>query len=498
MNPPCNRCRGRDLPSIAALSLALLAAHCGYGQGGVPPASSRRLGAGPFATLILSSAFLIDGTESRIAEPVDIFVSGNRITKIVPSTAAADRPPEAVTLDLRGKYVLPGFIDTHAHVGLANAPVDYICLLLLAHGITSVREVSPGQLLQQMQELKQESQRNARPSPRLFLYPSTHVSDASDLLDKGVDGLKTYAMEPRDELHTLFALAHARGVRVAIHDAGSIDALELTSLGLTSLEHFFGLPESIGGFRPLYPKDFERGGRRIDGFRRYGGLWQQATASANPGEAYVIQALVGHGVTLVPTFSVYEALRNVVAARNTAWSHTYIHPSLRRFFDSGRDGDFSFWAEWTTNDEAEWTESFRLWEAFVLRYLESGGQVAVGADSGFMYDVWGFGYVREMELLREAGLSALQVIHAATATGAKLLGMGEELGTVEPGKLADMVVCNEDPLLDFSVLYATGQRCETSQSPTKSCAIELVIKDGIIYDGAWLREEVRRIVATAE
>src|SRR5262249_58877405 len=93
---------------------------------------------------------------------------------------------------------------------------------------------------------------------------------------------------------------------------------------------------------------------------------------------------------------------------------------------------------------------------FVNDYKNLGGRVCTGSDSGFMYQVYGFGLVRELELLQEAGFTPLEVLRAATALGADLVGMGEEIGTLEVGKCADVLVHNANPLEDFKLMYGSG------------------------------------------
>ena len=103
-----------------------------------------------------------------------------------------------------------------------------------------------------------------------------------------------------------------------------------------------------------------------------------------------------------------------------------------------------------------WKENYRIWMAFLNDYKNRGGRVTTGSDSGYIYKLYGFDYIRELELLREAGFHPLEVIRSATLYGAQALGLDKEIGSVEPGKLADLVVVEENPLQDLKVLYGTG------------------------------------------
>ena len=123
--------------------------------------------------------------------------------------------------------------------------------------------------------------------------------------------------------------------------------------------------------------------------------------------------------------------------------------------------------------------------------------MAAGSDSGFIYKVYGFGYVRELELLQEAGFHPLEVVRAATLKGAELLRADQDIGTVEEGKKADLVVLDENPLENFKVLYGTGAiklNDETGQAE-RIGGVRWTIKDGIVYDAKELLSDVRALVA---
>lgn len=124
-----------------------------------------------------------------------------------------------------------------------------------------------------------------------------------------------------------------------------------------------------------------------------------------------------------------------------------------------------------------------------------GGRVTAGSDNGFIYQTYGFGYIRELELLREAGFHPLEVIRSATLYGAQALGMEKELGSVEAGKLADLVIINANPLKNLQVLYGTGAIELTKDNKiVRTGGVQFTIKDGIIYDAKKLLADVKKIV----
>jgi imidazolonepropionase-like amidohydrolase len=129
-----------------------------------------------------------------------------------------------------------------------------------------------------------------------------------------------------------------------------------------------------------------------------------------------------------------------------------------------------------------------------------GGRVTVGSDSGFIYQLYGFGTILEMEMLQEAGFHPLEVIRAATMHGAQALhnpsGKEIEFGVVRPGLLADLIIIDENPLQNMKVLYGTGavRLSDESGKPERVGGVKYTIKDGIVYDAKQLLADVAAMV----
>ena len=133
--------------------------------------------------------------------------------------------------------------------------------------------------------------------------------------------------------------------------------------------------------------------------------------------------------------------------------------------------------------------------SFINVFKNRGGRVTVGTDAGFIYQLYGFSYVRELELLREAGFHPLEVVRSATLYGAQALGMEKDLGSVEPGKLADFVIIDSNPLENLQVLYGTGAIVLNEKNEVvRKGGVKYTIKDGIVYDAKKLLADVRKIV----
>jgi hypothetical protein len=278
-----------------------------------------------------------------------------------------------------------------------------------------------------------------------------------------------------------------------------MNVLDAARLGLTTMEHWYGLPESLFADRTVqdFPLDYNYNNEQHR-FGQAGRLWKQA---APPGSAKwnaVMDELLKLGFTLDPTLTIYEASRDLVRARRAEWHDEYTLPSLWRFYQPSRSAHGSYWFYWTTEDEFEWKQNYRIWMTFINEYKNRGGRVTTGSDSGFIFKLYGFDYVRELELLREAGFHPLEVIRSATLYGAQALGAEKDLGTVEAGKLADLVVLDVNPLENLQALYGTGAiKLNEKNEAVRVGGVKYTIKDGVVYDAKKLLADVRRMVAEA-
>ncbi len=213
-----------------------------------------------------------------------------------------------------------------------------------------------------------------------------------------------------------------------------------------------------------------------------------------------MDSLVALNFTMVPTFTIYEASRDLMRAMRAEWHAAHTLPSLWAFYTPNRRAHGSYWFYWTTQDEIEWKNNYRLWMTFINEFKNRGGRVATGSDSGYIYKLYGFDYIRELELLQEAGFHPLEVIWSATLKGAEALGVANEVGSIQLGKKADFVVVGANPLENLKVLYGTGaiKLNDETQQPERVGGVKFTIKDGIVYDAPKLLEDVRTIVREAK
>lgn len=509
------------MPSLPAVVLGLLSAllipAVLFAQSRPLPVPARAEGEGPYDRLILHGAIVIDGTGAVPFGPAQIVIEKNRITRVrtIGTPGLPVPPPKAgpgdKVMDVTGMYILPGFVDMHEHVGSSETkPGEYFYKLLLAHGVTTVRDVGAGGDLDWAIDQKTRSAANAITAPRIFEYsvvnedtPEAAREYVRKVKEKGGDGIKMFGLAPKIYAAVLDE-AKRQGLRTACHlsqnAAGRTTILDLARMGLTTMEHWYGLPESMldHGTIQDWPADAVYGNEQVR-FGESGRLWKQAAAPYSDKWNRVMNELIELDFTLDPTLTIYDASRDLMRARCAEWHAAYTLPKLWQAFAPSRRNHGSYWYYWTTRDEIEWKRNYRLWMTFVNEYKNRGGRVTAGADSGFIYSLFGFGFVREFEMLQEAGFHPLEVVRAATLEGAEALGADGDLGNVEAGKLADLVIVPANPLENFKVLYGTGAiRLDADNRVVRAGGIRYTIKDGIVYDARRLLADVAAMVRRAK
>jgi imidazolonepropionase-like amidohydrolase len=521
------RIRRLVLTLLAACALLLPVMSWAEEEPGVPAAPPRAEGEGPFKRLILRGLTVIDGTGAPPMGPVDIVIEKNRIVDValVGSPGMAIDPegrpkanPGDREMDMSGMYALPGLIDMHGHIGgkEQGTTAEYVFKLWMGHGITTIRDPGSGNGLEWTLEHKAKSARNEITAPRIeayiffgmgrdkpFLTPDEARQWVAEVAAKGADGLKFFGYRP-DIMKAAIEEAKKRGLRSACHHAqlnvSRVNVLTSARWGLTTMEHWYGLPEALFDGRTVqdYPLDYNYADES-NRFGEAGRLWKQAAPPGSERWNQVMNELLALDFTIDPTLTIYEANRDLMRARRAEWHEEYTLPSLWDFYAPSRKSHGSYWLHWTTDNEIDWRENYRLWMAFLNEYKNRGGRVTTGSDSGYIYKLYGFDYIRELELLREAGFHPLEVIKSATLNGAQALGLDKEIGSIEPGKLADLAIVEENPLQDLKVLYGTGTiRVTQDNKVVRVGGVRYTIKDGIVYDAKKLLADVRAMVKEAK
>jgi imidazolonepropionase-like amidohydrolase len=490
-------------------------------------------GGGPYDRLVLRNVTVIDGTGAPPQGGVSIVIEGDRIVSVGGgSRRGQEEEPQGNTrvIDGTGMYVMPGFVDMHAHTGgPGKAPqAEYVYKLWMAHGVTTSRGVGHGGFEWSLQE-KALAAKNEIVAPRMFTYvrpgsgqgweggplstpevARAWVRWAADQEVEGqkVDGLKLGSYDP-EIMEALIDEAHQHGLGTVAHlgqmGVGRMTALDAARIGLDMMTHYYGLFESMLSNYSIqnWPLDYNYNNEQ-DRFGNVARLWNQIYDPGSDEWNALMDEFLELGFGIDPTMTIYEASRDVMRAREAEWHEDYTLPSQWEFYQPSLEAHGSYWYDWTTEDEVAWKNFYIRWMRFLNEYKNRGGRVTTGSDSGFIYKLYGFAYIREFELLREAGFHPVEVIRSATLHGAQELhdpqGISPDFGMIRPGLKADLVVVGENPLQNLKVLYGTGTpRIDMETGETSRVGgIKFTIKDGIVYDAQQLLADVREMVRRAK
>jgi imidazolonepropionase-like amidohydrolase len=431
------------------------------------------------AVLALTHVLLVDGTGAAPRADQTIVIRAGKIAAVGPA-GSVRIPAGARTMDMRGSTVIPGLIGMHDHLFYTAAGGRAVQMsytgprLYLGSGVTTIRTTGSRSPYAEI-NLKDQIDRGFTPGPRIHLtapyITGTQGGGSMAVINspeaarrfvaywgaEGATWIKAYTDISRADLGAAIDEAHKRGIKVTGHLC-SVSFQEAVSLGIDNLEH--GM---------LTASDFTTG-KQADVCPV--NLMTQISGSDPKGDAgqATIRSLVQHRVSMTSTLAVYEPF---VANRPTKDERV-----LQAMDPAVRDSYMKMRQQIDTSSAGGWvsTQAFKNAMAFERAFVDAGGLMAAGVDpTGIGGALAGFGDQRNYELLIEAGFTPAQTIQIMTANGAKILGVAQTLGTVETGKLADLVVLQGDLTADPSVI----------RRPT------IVFKDGVGYDSAKLLASVQ-------
>ena len=504
---------------LAGLGQALLEAQPAASASGTAPAPEHGK---PVKRLLIRNAMIIYGNAEPPFGPANVCIEDGRIARVggVPPEWRAD-----AEIDATRKYVMPGIINGHIHLqderGGVPQPFQYEMNLYLAAGATTVRDV--GADWKKAQEWRAQSAAHTLVAPRILLYERIWASKGMHTPElvregvrfakaEGVDGLKLSGMD-RDLAEALMDEAKKLGLRTAVHNAvDETTARDWAELGITSIEHFYGVADAaLDGIQNFPPE--HNSSNEIHRFGRAGELYIQPNLNREKLSA-VLELMVKNHVFWCPTLSIYVASRDLIRAQNQPWFKDYLHPTLEQYFQPDMQNHGSYFLGWTNTQEVRWKKNYRVWMEALKEFNLKGGLITVGDDAGFIYSIYGFGQVHELELLEEAGFHPLEVIKMATVNGARMLGLEDRLGRVRQGFIADLIVVNGNPVENLRLLNPAGTDVLTYDGRAidnysvirpgdpkvkvaRGGGIEWTIKEGIPYHVPTLMREVKDMVEKA-
>lgn len=484
-------------------------------------------GQGPFRKLVIRGVNLIVGADGEVRGPVDVVVRGNRIDQIIPAgqpsrALPVGRPPHDAEheIDATGMWMMPGLVDEHAHTGTGSTPRTYAYKLWLGHGVTTVRGVSLTKNPDAVSD-KERSERNEIVAPRIVNYQTPGSGWEDGPIDSpgkarqwvawaarnGVDGIKFFGEGPygRPEIEAAIRAAQQSGLGTTMHHSPPIypqlNALETAQLGLGTITHFYGHFEALlkEGREHPKPPDYDYS-NEASRWRAVAEVINYTFPPGSPQWRSYLSRQLDSGVTFGPTFGVYLAGRDLLRARGLEWHPRFSLPTLWNFWEPSPEAHGSFYYDWNSEDEASWKRFYVQYLQLVHDYKEMGGRIAGGTDPGFIYNLYGFANINELEMLREAGLTALEAIEAMSSATARTIaeptGQAPEYGAVKEGFVADLAITGENPLQDLKTLYGTGtpRLNEETGDIVRTGGVQWTIRNGVVYDAKRLLADVAEMV----
>jgi len=428
-----------------------------------------------------------------------IEIAGSKIIAVQPAASSLPLPPNAKVLDLTGKTVIPGIVGMHEHLfyplpqrpdagnALYGEMADSAPRLYLAGGVTTARTAGSVEPYTDL-ELKKQIDAGLIPGPdldvtgpylegkgtfALQMHQLVDADDAGRTVDywaaEGVTSFKAYNYLTSDELKMAIRHAHFRGLKITGHLC-SIGFKDAADMGIDNLEH------GILVDTEFYP------GKQPDVCPNTGPaeMWMANSLEIDgPDVKAMIQSLVDHHVAVTSTLAVFEsfgpnrppmsfeaaplktltveAAKSFLATRANI-ADSLLNPNLPR---------------------PDYAKLLKMEMEFEREFVAAGGLLMTGCDpTGYGGVVPGFGDQRNIELLVEAGFPPVKAIQIATLNGAKYMGKDATIGSIAPGKTADLVVLGANPAENIANIEK----------------VETVFKDGVGYDPAKLIQSVTGLV----
>lgn len=402
---------------------------------GLPPAIAIRGGV------------VFDATQGHMIGKRTVVIQGDRIVAVDPPDQSTAVPPGIQVIDARGKHLIPGLIDGHVHLmhilNACHMTGDEILPLFLAAGVTSVRDAGDGIVAQKL--LARYADEHPSLCPRVFLCtplidgaPAYHrdvsrsITDPAevpafidDMAGWGVATVKLYVGVKRDVARKVIQEAHRHGLPVTAH-LGGISAPDAISDGIDCLEHIWS------AWHSAFPPNDAQAKARMD--------------LDNPTARDLVRTMAARKVMLCPTLTVF---RNMLYLCDLP--EVQKHPDNQTVPARLKKNWSDYRASKTFNaaNREPRAREFGKYRELTGMLHRGGVTLLAGTDTPEPYCPPGFSLLQELELLVESGLTPAAALQAATIDNARALKQEKHLGSIETGKLADIVILDANPLTDI-------------------------------------------------
>jgi imidazolonepropionase-like amidohydrolase len=410
----------------------------------------------PNDLVVINNVSVVDVRSGAVLADQTVILERNHIASVGPSKTAK-YPRNAPSVNGHGYFLIPGLWDLHVHLMFGDwfpGAQDITLPLLIANGVTGVRDM--GSELETVQDWRNEIEAGRLLGPRIFTsgpmldgpkprFPSsiaiTTAEDGRRAVDKlkqsGADFIKLQSLIPREAVFAIAEEAKKQEIAFAGHVPDSVRASEMSEAGMKSFEHLIGIFE---GSSPN-EDDFLKGGKTVGRF----------LASYDPERAAALAGLLAKNQTWQCPTLVWERGGNLIDVTDFAKDGrvkyvpaSWKNKTWKRFTDEIVQGYGA--------DDITARKKFIEKELEVVRLLHKAGvPFLAGTDTPpGVYVFPGFSLHEELQRFVAAGFTPLEALQTATVNPARFLGMEEQLGTIEKGKLADLVLLNANPLDDIS------------------------------------------------
>ena len=442
--------------------------------------------------IALKNVRVIDGTGAAPREDQTIIIADGKIQSVAPSSSASV-PTNAQVMDLKGYTILPGLVGMHNHMffPMGGSPPMYSNMgssfprLYLALGVTTIR--TTGSVVPYTDlEIKKVIDSGRMIGPKMHItapyleglgaftpvmHQLTGPADARQMVnfwaDAGATSFKAYMNISRDELRAAVEEAHKRGLKVTGHLC-SIGFREAAEIGIDNLEHGLLVDSE---FVPNKQPDQCPGAGAVPASLRQLDLNGAAAQET-------IRTLVAKNVAITSTLPVFEAGGAPLTQSGVGAASALMNP--RVFAVMSPEARVRYLtARARVSSSPDFMTLFRKAMDFEREFVKAGGLLIAGLDpTGNGGIVAGFGDLREVELLVEAGFTPVEAIKIASFNGAKFLGEDARIGSIAPGKQADLMVVKGNPASAIAEIEK----------------VEIVFKDGVGYDSEKLIQSVQGLV----
>ena len=422
-------------------------------------APSTAVAQGGSGTMALVGGMLLDGYEAPPIHHATVVIEGNRIVAVGPAREV-EIPTGAEIINTEGMTMLPGLVDLHVHLMILGHGEYFEWWPILDRAREEMMAISAKQLLMagvttavdlgaplEILNVRNGIDEGRLPGPRMLVSgpwitragqqwpdwfqrriasPEEAAAQTDDLIDAGVDVIKIWAGMTEDDMRAVVQAAHRRSVEVHTHLYAPEDMWAAIRAGTDVIQH------AGSGGNPPYSDD-------------------------------LIAEIAHRGIPVVQTIAhriwVYPATVEFPERLQDPRLKEDLSPDLYREFQRSFE-DFHRNSYFRTT-----ARQIRNSEVAARQFIDGGAVIAMGTDSGSPVNFHTEAAWREISALVDSGMTPLAAISASTKTGAEVIGRGGDLGTIEPGKLADIIVVEGNPLFDINVLGY----------------VRMVVKDGIRY-----------------